>query len=70
MITTTAPAVFRKGDRITHLGHPATVTIGNDPADGWGTSPVISIRYDKAPRGHSACKDVLAGEVTPLAEEA
>lgn len=69
-MTTVAPAVYRPGNRVTHLGHPATVTIGNDPADGWGTSLLVSIRYDQAPRGHSARKDVPASEVMPLAEEA
>ena len=68
MTTTTAPArIFSKGDRVLHLGYAATVTIGNTP-DEWleTVAPVISIRYDKAPRGHSACKDVYASECLPV----
>ena len=64
----TAP-VYRAGDRVTHLGCPATVAHGNVP-DEWGSPVTVNIRYDKAPRGHSPQKDVLASEVTLLAEGA
>lgn len=61
---TPAP-VYREGDRVNHLGCPATVAHGNVP-DEWGAPVTVNIRYDRAPRGHSPQKDVLASEVTPL----
>lgn len=64
-----AAPVYRAGDRVTHLGYPATVAHGNVP-DEWGAPVAVSIRYDRAPRGHSPQKDVLASEVTLLAEGA
>ena len=64
-----AAPVYRAGDRVTHLGHAATVAHGNVP-DEWGAPAAVNIRYDRAPRGHSPQKDVLASEVTLLAEGA
>ena len=68
MTPVTPAPVYREGDRVTHLGRYATVTIGNVP-DEWGSPVAVSIAYDRAPRGHSPRKDVLASELARATSE-
>lgn len=72
MTTTTAPRIFRPGDRVTCLRLPATVTAGNEPDEDWGipVGETLTVEFDKAPCGCSQVRVVRAAEVWPLAEEA
>ena len=58
-----APAlpVFRAGDRVTYLGHPAIIVHGNEPGE-WtdGTGATVNLRFDPPARGMSSQIDMHA----------
>lgn len=62
-----APPVFRPGDPVSYLGHPAVIVHGSEP-DGWtGGIPaaIVNIRFARPVPGMSRQMDVPAGAVLP-----